>query len=74
MFRPYMEGAAAFDPEALDAMSRAFSQTCNALQIFAGDAHGREVIATRIVELARRGLLDANALRDRVVMEARIDA
>ena len=74
MFRPYVEDAAAFDPPALEAMSQAFAETCNALQIFAGDAHGREVIAMRIVELARRGLLDANALRDRVVMEARIDA
>jgi hypothetical protein len=33
--------------------------------------HGRETIATRIIDLARHGVLDAKALCDRVVKEAK---
>jgi hypothetical protein len=39
----------------------------------AGDEKDREIIATRIIDLARDGLFDAAALRDRVVAEARSD-
>jgi hypothetical protein len=74
MIRSYLEDAGAFDPEAIDAMSRAFSDTCMSLRIFADDAYGREVIAIRIIELARRGLTDPAALRDRVVAESRAAA
>jgi len=61
----------AFEPQAISAMSQALEDACNALQIFAGDQHGREVIALRIIDLARSGVIDANALRDRVLLEAR---
>jgi hypothetical protein len=44
------------------------------LHIFAGDEHGRQVIAIRIIDLASRGVIDAGALRDRVLMEARLAA
>jgi hypothetical protein len=74
MMQSYFENAGAFDPEDVDAMARAFSETCYVLRIFAGDAHGREVIATRIIELARFGLTDPAAIRDRVVWEARTAA
>ena len=33
-------------------------EACIALQVFAGDEKGREIIATRIVNLARNGLID----------------
>ena len=55
-------------------MSQAFHDTCNALHIFAGDEHGRQVIATRIIDLASTGVIDAKALRDRVLKEARTAA
>jgi hypothetical protein len=32
-----------------------------------GDVRGREVIATRIIDLARSGVIDATALRDGVI-------
>jgi hypothetical protein len=35
-----------------------------------GDEKGREIIATRIIDLARSGLIDPTALRDRVIAEA----
>jgi len=70
----HLEDPAVFDPEALRVMSQAFHDTCNALHIFAGDEHGRHVIATRIIDLAGAGVIDAKALRDRVLMEARTAA
>ena len=69
--RVYLEDAAAFDAEATAAMSNAFTEACNALQIN-GDSRGREAVAVRIIELARSGVVDAAALRDRVLMEARL--
>jgi hypothetical protein len=74
MMQSYFENAGTFDPEDIDAMARAVSETCNVLKIFAGDTHAREVIATRIIELARSGLTDPAAIRDRVVLEARTAA
>jgi hypothetical protein len=53
----------AFDPETVAAMATALEQVCDALRI-SGDAVAREVIATRIIELARRGENDAEKLRD----------
>lgn len=67
----YLENKTVFEPEALGVMSQAFDEACNALHIFAGDEHGRQVIATRIIDLARTGVVDAEALRDRVLLEAR---
>jgi hypothetical protein len=53
-------------------MSKAFEEACTALQVYAGDEKGREIIATRIIDLARGGLIDPTALRDRVIAEARL--
>ena len=50
-------------------MSLAFEHVCLALGIN-GDARAREVIATRIIELARRGERNWVNLRDRVLNEA----
>jgi hypothetical protein len=62
----------AFEPEAINAMSRAFDEACAALKIFDGDERGREVVATRIVDLASSGVIDAKALCDRVISEAHV--
>ena len=51
-------------------MSKAVEETCLALQVYVGDDKGREIIATRIIDLARNGLIDPTALRDRVIAEA----
>jgi hypothetical protein len=53
-------------------MSEAFEEACNALQVFAGDEKSREIVATRIIDLARYGLPDPKALLNRVVAEARL--
>ena len=70
--RKHLTDQSAFGPAAIEAMSKAFEEACNALQVFAGDEKGREIIAARIIDLARGGVVDAAALRDRVLAEARM--
>jgi hypothetical protein len=72
--RPHLDDVTAFEPHAIEAMSKAFEEACIALHVFAGDERGRETIATRIIDLARTGVIDAAALRDRVLMESRAAA
>ena len=67
--RQYLHDDVAFSPEDIKTMSHALEDACNALKVN-GDARAREAIAIRIIELARRGDLDAAKLRDRVVAEA----
>jgi hypothetical protein len=74
MKRRCFDEAAAFCPEEITAMSKAFEEACSALRVFDGDARGREIVATRIIDLARGGVIEANALRDRVLLEARFAA
>jgi hypothetical protein len=59
----------AFDPDALRAMATALEEVCRTLRVD-GDQRAREVIATRIIELARRGERTPEVLRDRVLLEA----
>jgi hypothetical protein len=70
--RKHLTDKTAFGPAAIEAMSKAFEEACIALQVFAGDEKGREIIATRIIDLARNGMIDPTALRDRVIAEARL--
>lgn len=70
----HLESETVFEPEALNEMSRALHDVCNVLHIFAGDERSRQAIATRIIDLARGGVIDARALRDRVLLEARAAA
>ena len=70
--RAHLSDTCAFEPEAIQAMSMAFDLSCADLQVFAADQSGREIIATRIIDLARNGVIDAAALHMRVVAEARV--
>jgi hypothetical protein len=60
---------AAFDQDDIKAMSTALDEVCNELQIN-GDATVREVVAIRIIELAKRGERSPSKLRQRVLGEA----
>lgn len=51
-------------------MSDALEDACKILHID-GQMHDREVIATRIIDLARTGVVDAKALAARVIAESR---
>jgi hypothetical protein len=68
--RRYLEDNAAFGPEAITAMSEALERACAALHVN-GQLRDREVLAARIIDLARHGVLDAKALSDRVVTETK---
>ena len=45
---------------------------CAALNVFNTDEHGRRVIATRIIDLARRGITDSKSLAGRVIAEGKL--
>jgi hypothetical protein len=65
----FLTDKSAFNPDDIQAMSIALNDVCKALEID-GDLRAREVIATRIIELARRGERRPAKLRDRVLAEA----
>lgn len=58
-----------FDPNDIQAMSTALDDVCKALNIN-GEVTAREVVAIRIIELARRGERNPASLRDRLLAEA----
>ena len=68
--RTYLDDHSAFQPDEIDAMSRALEEACKALHIN-GQAKDRETIAARIIDLARDGVIGVAALRDRVVAETK---
>jgi hypothetical protein len=57
-----------FEPHDIKAMSMALDDVCAALKLRDGSA--KEVIAARIIDLARRGERSPTRLRDRVLYEA----
>lgn len=68
--RRYLEENSAFDPDAIKAMSEALERACAALHVN-GQLRDREVIAARIIDLARNGVIDSEALSDRVIAETK---
>jgi hypothetical protein len=68
--RRYLKDNDAFYPDAIEAMSEALERTCAALHV-SGQLRDREVIAARIIDLARNGVFDAKVLSDRVVAETK---
>ena len=60
-------GEPAFPPEVIDAMSCAFDAVCERLAIPETADAPREIVALRIVELARTGERDPKRLRDKAL-------
>jgi hypothetical protein len=69
---PFLAGQA-FDPETTCAMSRALDKACESLGLRVGKDPATEVIAAKIVELAQRGVRDADTLCERVLKEVSLD-
>jgi hypothetical protein len=65
---PYLR-AVVFEQENITAMSMALDDACKSLNIVDGSPE-REVIAERIIALARTGERGPTRLRDRVLLEA----
>ena len=63
-----------FDAKAIDTMVRAYKEICIELRVLAGDERGKLAVARRVFDLAQTGVLDARALRERVLLEARLAA
>ncbi len=68
--RQYLRDQSAFGPDAIKVMSDALERACLALNVN-GHLRDREVIAARIIDLARNGATDAQALSERVVAETK---
>ena len=62
-----------FGPDDIKAMSIALNDVCETLDLPDRAKAVREVIAERIVELARRGERNPTILRDRVLQESGLD-
>ena len=65
---PYIQNEA-FSPNDIEIMTATLDDVCKTLHIN-GDGVAREVIAVRIVELARRGERDRSKLREQLLSEA----
>lgn len=59
----------AFDPKDITAMSMALDEVCKSLNL-KDSSTAREVMAVRIIELAKAGERSPTRLRDRVLHEA----
>jgi hypothetical protein len=66
---PFLRDNRAFEPRDIQAMSMALDDVCASLKLRDGNP-AREVIAERIIELARRGERSPTTLRDRLLAEA----
>ncbi len=60
-----------FDPDVIKAMSQALEDVCAALEVPTTAMGAREVLARRLMSLARRGERSAGRTRDVVLAEAR---
>ena len=67
---PFPKQQCAFDPKDVSSMSVAFEEVCKALNLPPDAVTTREVIAVRIIELAKRGERRSTSLRDQVLREA----
>jgi hypothetical protein len=68
---PCVQQHAVFEPEVTQAMAIALEDVCRELKILPEHVVAREIIATRIIDLARTGDIDAQAIRDRLLLEAK---
>ena len=65
---PFLKNDCVFQQHDITSMSMALDDVCKELKIV--DSAAREIIAIRIIEIARRGERSPTKLRDRVLGEA----
>jgi hypothetical protein len=68
--RYYLNNEGVYSPVDIRTMSMALDDVCKELRLD-GHAAGKEAVAIRIIELARRGERSPTKLRDRVLAEAK---
>lgn len=57
----------AFEPEAIAAMTRAYTDVCRELGLNDSDRPGASAVAKKVIEFAQRGDRDPVSLRDHVL-------
>jgi hypothetical protein len=70
--RPFLTGQA-FEPELIQQMSAAFVRACDALRLELRDDPATRLVARTIIDMAERGLRDAETLLDMTLQEFRMD-
>jgi hypothetical protein len=72
LIRPFLNGAA-FEPEAIRNMAVAFESVCAELGLSDKDDPATRLVASKIIELAQSGLLDAARLRSMTRKEFKLE-
>lgn len=67
--RSLLQDEAVFEPNDINAMSMALDDVCRVLKLD-GNPKAKEIVAMRIIELARRGERSPEKLRDQLLQEA----
>ena len=70
--RPFLNGAA-FEPEAIRNMSVAFESVCAELGLSDKDDPATRLVASKIIEFARSGVLDVARLRSMTRKEFKLE-
>jgi hypothetical protein len=68
---PFLRDAV-FEPEEVHALAVAFDDICREMDLPLTAKVAREVVATRIIDLAREGLIDPTLLTGRVLHEVHL--
>jgi hypothetical protein len=66
--RPYLEGAT-FNPEVIQLLSEAYQATCRVLGLIDRADPMTEIVAKKIIEIAKRGERDPLKIRQLVLKE-----
>jgi hypothetical protein len=67
---PFIKDAV-FDPEATHALAVAFDDICQHMNLPQTAREAREIVAARVIDLAREGVLDPQVLLARIMGEVR---
>ena len=71
--RQYLLEGSAFDPEAIDTMSVVFESVCTELGLRDKDDPATRLVASKIIEFARSGVLDVARLRSMTRKEFKLE-
>ena len=70
--RPFLAGQA-FEPEVITTMSHALERVCDELRLRVIDDSATRLVAEKIIELAQRGIRDADTLASMVLNDLQPD-
>ncbi len=68
---PFLRDAV-FEPEEIQILALAFDDICRDMDLPMSATVAREVVATRVIDLAREGLIEPMLLKDRVLHEVHL--